>query len=218
MAKLQKFKKDGIKTNVKYVVISGVVILITIVSFFLYKSYAYYKQVDSNDVIKAKVGDFRQAKYTSYDNTNTGLNCTGNSANIQCAIEELSVKLGIDDPIIRKYYAFGLPTTASTTNYNDVIASSGSKTFVQLEGNELSSCIYRNNTLECFKNNNYEAEVEHLKQVFGEDNCIVSSSDIICNDGDVLRCIAYSNGDVNCADMSVNRGCKVYSSGYVGCV
>ena len=94
MAKLERFKKDGIKTNVKYVVISGVVILITIVSFFLYKSYAYYKQVNSNDVIEAKVGDFRQAQYTSYDNTNTGLNCTGNNANIQCAIDELSEMLG----------------------------------------------------------------------------------------------------------------------------
>ena len=94
MTKLERFKKDGIKTNVKYVVISGVVILITIVSFFLYKSYAYYKQVDSNDVIKAKVGDFRTAKYTSYDNTNTGLNCTGDNANIQCAIDELSEMLG----------------------------------------------------------------------------------------------------------------------------
>lgn len=94
MAKLERFKKDGIKTNVKYVVISGVVILITIVSFFLYNSYAYYKQVDSNDVIKTKVGDFKQAQYTSYDNTNNGLNCTDENANIQCAIDELSEMLG----------------------------------------------------------------------------------------------------------------------------
>ena len=94
MAKLERFKKDKIKSNVKYVVISGAVILITIVSFFLYKSYAYYKQVDSNDVIKAKVGDFRQAQYTSYDNTNTGFNCTGENATVQCAIDELSEILG----------------------------------------------------------------------------------------------------------------------------
>ena len=216
MAKLQKFKKDGIKTNVKYVVISGVVILITIVSFFLYKSYAYYKQVDSNDVIKAKVGDFRQAKYTSYDNTNTGLNCTGNNANIQCAIEELSVKLGIDDPIIRKYYAFGLPTTASTTNYNDVIASSGSKTFAQLEGEQLAICIYRNNALECFKNNNFEGETEHLKQVFGEDNCIVSSSDVTCND-DVVKCSADLDGYVACHDYTSGHYCGAYANGDMFC-
>ena len=94
MAKLQRFKKDGIKTNVKYVVISGVFILVTIASFFLYKSYAYYKQENSNDVIEAKVGDFRQAQYTGYDNTNTGFNCTGDNANIQCAIDELSEMLG----------------------------------------------------------------------------------------------------------------------------
>lgn len=94
MAKLERFKKDGIKSNVKYLVIGGVVILITIASFFLYKSYAYYKQVDSNDVIKAKVADFRQAQYTSYDNTNTGLDCTGDNATVQCAIDELSEMLG----------------------------------------------------------------------------------------------------------------------------
>ena len=215
MAKLQKFKKDGIKTNVKYVVISGVVILITIVSFFLYKSYAYYKQVDSNDVIKAKVGDFRQAKYTSYDNTNTGLNCTGNSANIQCAIEELSIKLGIDEPKL-KYYAYGLPTTSSTTNYNDVIASSGSKTFVQLDGEQLSVCIYRNNALVCFKNNNYEEETEHIKQVFGEDSCRVYTSGVRCSDS-LFDCSIYSNDSVNCDNIDVNRGCDVYSDGSVNC-
>lgn len=94
MAKLERFKKDGIKSNIKYLVISGVIILIIVISFFLYNSYAYYKQVESRDVIKAKVGDFRKAEYTSYDNTNTGLDCTNDNATVQCAIDELNKKLG----------------------------------------------------------------------------------------------------------------------------
>jgi len=114
------------------------------------------------------------------------------------------------------YYAFGLPDTTSPTNYNDVIASSGSNAFVQLEEEQLSVCIYRNETLECFKNNNFEEETEHVKQVFGEDSCSVSSSSTYCA-GDGFDCRVPSSGGVRCSDYASGHACAVNADGSVDC-
>ena len=118
--------------------------------------------------------------------------------------------------IAMKYYAFGLPNTTSSTNYNDVITSSGSNAFVQLDGEHLSVCIYRNNTLECFKNNAYEEELEHLKQVFGEDSCNVENSTVACSD-DAFICGTNSAGYVFCRDSAVDLYCSVDADGIVYC-
>ena len=125
-------------------------------------------------------------------------------------------KIENQNAVAMKYYAFGLPDTTSPTNYNDVIATSGSNTFVQLEGEQLSVCIYRNNTLECFKNNNFEEETEHLKQVFGEDSCSVDGSSVLCNDDD-FTCRAYSDGIIGCNADAVGHHCDVDSGGRVRC-
>ena len=127
-----------------------------------------------------------------------------------------TVKVESQAPEIPKYYAFGLPDTTSPTNYNDVIASSGSNAFVQLEGEQLSVCIYRNSTLECFKNNNYEEESEHLKQVFGEDSCSVDSSYADCSD-DAFSCSVDSYGLVGCYDDAAGHICDVNAVGRVIC-
>ena len=125
-------------------------------------------------------------------------------------------KIENQNAVAMKYYAFGLPDTTSPTNYNDVIATSGSNTFVQLEGEQLSVCVNRNNTLECFKNNNFEEEAEHLKQVFGESSCNVSSSSVNCHDVD-FPCSVNSEGDVYCRDYAAGHGCYVDGNGTVNC-
>lgn len=94
MPKLQTFKADGAKNNIRNMIIAAGIILLFLISFAIYKTYAYYKQVEEHDVIKAKIGNFAKAEYTSYDNTNTGLNCTGENATAQCAIDEISKMLG----------------------------------------------------------------------------------------------------------------------------
>ena len=59
-------------------------------TFVLYKSFAFYTDKQSHDVIKARIGEYRYAYNMSYDNTNTGINCTNNNAHVQCALDEIS--------------------------------------------------------------------------------------------------------------------------------
>lgn len=118
-----------------------------------------------------------------------------------------------DEPIITSYYEFGKPTTLSPTNYLDV----KSKVFVKLEEQQLSVCIYRNNKLECFKNNNYNEELTHLKNIFGSDNCMVFDESIGCND-DNFSCNVYQNGEVFCVNLNNSYSCDVYSNNDVECL
>ena len=115
------------------------------------------------------------------------------------------------------YYAFDLPTTESSTNYQDVIKESGSNTFLKLEGEQLSICIYRNDTLECFKNNNYEEESIHLQNVFAANFCSSSSSSVNCHD-DTFSCLVTDYGRVHCHDLVSNLYCSINSDGYVRCI
>ena len=114
------------------------------------------------------------------------------------------------------FYAFGLPTTSSSTDYQSVITESGSNAFVKLEGEQLSVCIYRNNTLECFKNNNYAEESVHVQNVFGADSCTSDSSRVDCDVG-VFNCSVYSGGIVKCYDNASGHRCLVRADGRVSC-
>ena len=174
-------------------------------------------------VVASSIGVFAATTLASrsvyYDNSTSG----GSSTTVSGAIDELYDMAKTHCPegysctlLPPKYYAFGLPNATSPTNYNDVITSSGVNAFVQLEGEQLSACIYRNNTLECFKNNNYEEEKEHLKQVFGKSNCSVGSSYSYCDDS-VFYCDASPVGDVSCIDRVAGHECYVYAYGLVSC-
>lgn len=121
-----------------------------------------------------------------------------------------------DAPQVTAYYAFGLPTTSSSTDYQSVITESGSNTFVKLEGEQLSVCIYRNNTLECFKNNNYAEESVHVQNVFGADSCVSYSADVACDVGD-FYCYVNSNGSMDCDDIAKGHYCYVNADGSVRC-
>ena len=125
-----------------------------------------------------------------------------------------------EEPEETAYYEYGLPTTESSTNYQDVITSVN--VFAKLQGEQLSVCIYKNNTLECFKNNNYEEEVVHLQNVFGADSCDSIDVDygpgVECGDDDFV-CRVYSNGIVYCSNYNYQvPACEVYPDGDVICV
>lgn len=114
-----------------------------------------------------------------------------------------------------KYYAFGMPTTSSSTDFQSVVESSRSKTFIQLDGEQLSLCIYSNNTLECFKNNNYGNERNHLLGL-SPLGCGYNAEGINCGP-DGFNCVLDINGYVSCVDKVSNLRCALNSDNSVDC-
>ena len=142
------------------------------------------------------------ASMLTYSNSSTS--CT----NAQCSIDEL---FDMFDPL-PTYYAFGLPTTSSTTNYTTL----NKNVFVALKGNQLSVCIIRNNTLHCFKYNNWDVEKDHVQQVFSDVSCDVNSSRVYCDASD-FYCSVYSLGDVRCYHRVPYEDCYLDADGSVDC-
>lgn len=151
-------------------------------------------------LVNVVIGDYT----CNGSNDSVGVTCTKGSTG------------GEDEPQVIAYYAFGLPTTSSSTDYQSVITESGSNTFTKLEGDQLSVCIYRNNALECFKNNNHDEEIIRMQNLFGVDGCEINESYLICRDSD-FRCDAAPNGDVSCLDYASWYSCNVYVDGRVNC-
>ena len=111
------------------------------------------------------------------------------------------------------YFEFGTPTTESTTDYTTL----GKNVFTGLgEDNSIGVCIYKNEKLECFKNNNFEEESTHLVNVFGEEICLVDNTHVNCNDID-FTCAVSSDGHVSCGDIESVYYCDVYASDNVNC-
>ena len=94
MPKLERFNKKSDKPTTKHMMIASGIIVGILGIFVAYKSFAFYTDKQAHDVIKAKIGEYRYDYNVSYDNTNTGLNCTGNNANVKCAIDEIADMLG----------------------------------------------------------------------------------------------------------------------------
>ena len=105
-----------------------------------------------------------------------------------------------------KYYALGDPTTSSTTNYatidSDVMGA-------LCEDGTKGVCIKKNNNLECFMQNNYPYEKQHLRSLYPNMAC--DGSSIYCRDNEITFTINY---EYNCSigtDGEVGCG-RVYSS------
>ena len=148
-----------------------------------------------------------------YDQTNIkAKNFKGHFAieNVNCVMEEIT------GPTY--YYAFGLPTTTSTTDYTTL----GKNVFVRDDTPDERTrevCIVRtegNLGLHCFQNNNWEIEQIHVQKVFSDIECGVGSSRVGCAASD-FNCFVDSNGDVYCSDHSTDGSCYMYSYGYVNC-
>ena len=110
------------------------------------------------------------------------------------------------------YYAFGTPTTASSTDYTTL----GKNVFVRLGSDDSKAVCINDNGLFCIKPNDYDNSVLALKNHFGESACSVDGSNFNCGSA-AFSCYAYSYGDVNCNDFSTSEGCVVSSSGAVYC-
>ena len=176
------------------------------------------------------------AKYTSIKNkldndatvvkaktsVNGTLTVTLNKTATESVTEEYTCKLefnaverdtlGSSEPTY--YYAFGTPTTASTTDYTTL----GKNVFVRLGSDDSKAVCINDNGLFCIKPNDYDNSKEALKNHFGESACGGDSSRFYCR-SDAFDCSAISNGNVTCHDASTDEDeiCNVLSSGSVNC-
>ena len=130
-----------------------------------------------------------------------------------CKLEFNAVErdtLGVTKPTY--YYAFGTPTTASTTDYTTL----GKNVFVRLGVDESKAVCINDNGLFCIKPNDYDNSKEALKNHFGESKCSGNGSHFYCS-SDAFNCNAFSYGDVNCSDSSTDEICGVNSAGSGAC-
>ncbi len=131
-----------------------------------------------------------------------------------CKLEFNAVErdtLGVTKPTY--YYAYGTPTTASTTDYTTL----GKNVFVRLGTDDSKAVCINDNGLFCIKANDYDNSVLALKNHFGESACSDNGSYFSCRSG-AFYCNAGSDGNnVSCNDNSPNEDCYVHSSGNVYC-
>ncbi len=130
-----------------------------------------------------------------------------------CKLEFNAVErdtLGSSEPTY--YYAFGTPTTASTTDYTTL----GKNVFVRLGTDASKAVCINENGLFCIKPDDYDNSVLALKNHFGESACSDYGSNFYCDSG-AFNCIADSSGGVSCDDHSTGERCFVSSSGTVVC-
>ena len=118
--------------------------------------------------------------------------------------------LGSSEPTY--YYAFGTPTTESTTDYTTL----GKNVFVRLGSDDLKAVCINDNGLFCIKPNDYDNSKEALKNHFGESACSAFGSSFSCSSA-AFSCNAGSNGSVSCFGSSAYGSCGVSSGGTVNC-
>lgn len=98
------------------------------------------------------------------------------------------------------YFAFGTPTTSSTTNYLSV----GKDIMGALcENGTKGVCIIKNDNLECFMNNNYNYEKTHLRSLYPNVSCDTNTP--FCSEDSVgftikddYSCSLGKDGEVGC--------------------
>jgi len=127
-------------------------------------------------------------------------------------------------PIIY-HYAYGTPTTSSTTDYTTL----GHKIFVRLGSDGTKEVCIDDEGLFCIKPNEYETSKERLKAHFGESNCDDYGSVFNCSDESIVadcnssgfNSSAGSYGYVNFGYVSAcwtREACDINAEGYFSCM
>ena len=189
---------------------------------------------DANVIVTCVPKEGTTAKYTSIKNklendatevkakssVNGTLTITLDKVAIESVTEEYTCKLEFDaverdtlgssEPTY--YYAFGTPTTESTTDYTTL----GKNVFVRLGSDDLKAVCINDNGLFCIKPNDYDNSKEALKNHFGESACSAFGSSFSCSSA-AFSCNAGSNGSVSCFGSSAYGSCGVSSGGTVNC-
>ena len=111
------------------------------------------------------------------------------------------------------YYAFGTPTTSSTTDFTTL----GKDVFARLGSDNSTGVCINDGGLFCIQANDYDNSVAALKAHFGESSCTGYGSDVDCSSG-AFRCGASSGGGVICHDRSTSVYCYAGASGSFKCI
>ena len=173
--------------------------------------YSITKNVASTIVAKTKEAgkvDVELIKATTEDITEE-FTCTLTAQ----ATERTTKGEAVSTGFIPTYFAFGTPTTASTTDYTTL----GKNVFAGLgsDGTTGGVCI-NDGGLFCIKRNDYDNSVAAIKAHFGESSCTGNGSYVDCDSGG-FSCRADSNGDVSCFVYSAGESCYANSDGSFDC-
>ena len=135
-----------------------------------------------------------------------------------CKLEFNAVErdiLGVTATWVPTYFAFGTPTTESTTDYTTL----GKNVFSGLgEDGSKGVCIV-DNGLFCIKANDYNNSVAALISHFGEDICGRDPESYTCGKDDNISpyCDAYIDGEVRCHEYYGGEGCILNEEGTFEC-
>ena len=110
------------------------------------------------------------------------------------------------------YYAFGTPTTSSTTDYTTL----GKNVFARLGSDDSHGVCINDGGLFCIKANDYENSVAAIKAHFGESSCTDDGSNVRC-DSSSFYCNANTHGDVGCHTTSADGTCYADADGSFNC-
>ena len=190
---------------------------------------------DAEVTVNCKVKENTTAKYTSIKNELEG-NATvikaKNSVNgtvtvtlnkvateevreeYVCTLEFNAVErntLGVGASWTPTYFAFGTPTTASTTDYTTL----GKNVFAGLGEDGSKGVCINDNGLFCIKANDYDNSVLALINHFGVDICGKDPASYVCGNDDGVSpdCNASIYGGVSCIDRTYGEetcGYNVY--------
>ena len=152
----------------------------------------------------------------SYSNTASGLTST----DVQSAIDELSHKMLTHCPdgyecveIITGNFAFGKPTTSSSTDYSSVLKSNNTNVLMRLNNSELNVCIYINNSLKCMNASNAETT---LSSIMGSSSCtniggfnsFINTSGKKCSNSSFSCSIYKYSNYLECSDLINKKSCN----------
>ena len=110
------------------------------------------------------------------------------------------------------YYAFGTPTTSSTTDFTTL----GKDVFARLGSDNSTGVCINDGGLFCIQANDYDNSVAALKAHFGESSCTDYGSRVDCKSS-AFYCKAYTDGDVVCYVNSTNGYCGALADGSFSC-
>lgn len=126
---------------------------------------------------------------------------------------EIAQKPSSGGESIFKYYAYGTPTTSSTTDFTTL----GKNVFAFLGSDDSHGVCINNGNLFCLKTNDYDNSVAALKAHFGESNCTDNRVNVSCRSGD-FNCNAHSDGRVDCVNYSPGGSCDAFADGSFSCI